>query len=77
MMTTPSLKCHIKTFSKMFSIISDPYGNPGLHYPALHPNVICVGSSDDYGSIASDASRHDKVAFLCPSHNIISTCNDG
>ncbi len=56
------------------------YGSQGsntITYPALHPNVICVGGCDHYGNLVPSSSVGKEVAFLCPGQNVISTCNKG
>ena len=46
-----------------------------IKYPALHPNVICVGGCDPDGNLVPTSARGKEVAFLCPGAKVISTCN--
>ena len=48
-------------------------GSNTITYPALHPNVICVGACDYLGNMSPVSSQGKEVDFLCPGKDVVST----
>ena len=65
-------------FKYMSTKIAGNYAAKGsntITYPALHPNVICVGACDHLGHMTPVSSEGREVDFLCPGKDVMSTGN--